>query len=136
MKGIEEVYSGKKLVAVVYRSNIPVEGVKFLTPPDNHFQIGLHSRQKGLQLPPHVHKTNNSLKVDSMQEVLYVVEGKIRVNLYSQKGQLLKRKTLSSGDSILLASQGHGVDFLENSRIFEVKQGPYLGAAQAKVYFK
>lgn len=136
MKGVEEVYLDKKLIAIVFRKNIKVGNVKFLTPENNNFQIGIHSRPKSLKLPPHIHKIDKNIKIDSVQEMLYLVSGKIRVNLYSRTGGVFSKKILTPGDSILLISEGHGVDFLEDSRIFEVKQGPYMGALNAKIYFK
>lgn len=135
MKGVEEVLIKDKLVAVIYRKNIPVEGVKFLTRDENSFQVGIHNRKKGVNLSPHIHRIDKPVVIDSIQEILYVVEGRIRVTLYSDKGKVIKRKTLTSGDSILFISGGHGVNFLENSRIFEVKQGPYPGATHAKLFF-
>ena len=136
MKGIEEVFSKDKLVAIIYRKDIPVDGVRFLTDDNNPFQIGIHSRSKGIKLSPHIHKVDHSLVINSIQELLYVVSGKIRVTLYNYKGEIVGRKILTDGDSILFISEGHGVDFLENSRIFEIKQGPYPGITHAKIFFK
>lgn len=136
MKGIEEVFSKDKLVAIIYRKDIPVDGVRFLTDDNNPFQIGIHSRLKGIKLSPHIHKVDHSFVINSIQELLYVVSGKIRVTFYSHKGEIVGRKILTDGDSVLFISEGHGVDFLENSRIFEIKQGPYPGITHAKIFFK
>ncbi len=136
MKGVEKVFSKDKLVAVIYRSNIPVKGVKFLTGDGNPLQVGIHQREKGVRLSPHIHKLDNPITINSIQEILYVVEGKIKVTLYNDKGIVLKTKLLGRGDSILFVSGGHGVDFLESSRIFEVKQGPYPGVTHAKIFLK
>jgi len=134
MKNVENVLDGEKLIAIVFRKNIKIEGVKFLTSESNSFQIGIHSRKKGVSLPPHVHKLEKPLIVKSVQEILYVVSGRVKVSLFGSKGKKIKTKTLSSGDSILLVSGGHGVDFIENSRIYEVKQGPYPGTTKAKAF--
>lgn len=136
MKGVEKIFSKKKLIAVVYRKNIHVEGVKFLTEESNPFQIGLHSQEKGVKLTPHMHKLEKDLTITKIQEILFLVGGKIRVNLFDKNGHKITRKILTSGDSILLMDEGHGVDFLENSRIFEIKQGPYPGATNAKIFLK
>ncbi len=136
MKGLEKVLLKGKLVAIIYRKDIPVDGVKFLTEESNPFQIGLHNQQKGVKLSPHMHKISQPIIVNEIQELLYVVSGKIRITLYDSKGEKIAKKTLTDGDSILLLSQGHGVDFLETSKIFEVKQGPYPGTANAKLYFE
>jgi hypothetical protein len=39
---------------------------------------------------------------------------------------------MNMGDTILLIAGGHGFDILEDSKIIEVKQGPYEGAEQDK----
>lgn len=134
MKNVEKVTDGEKLIAVIFRKNIKVDGVKFLTEEFNVFQVGIHSRKKGTNLPPHLHKIEKPLIIKSIQEILYIVSGKVKVSLYGAKGKKIKSKTLISGDSILLVSGGHGVEFLENSRVFEVKQGPYPGATKAKAF--
>lgn len=136
MKGVEKITHTKKLVALIIRNNIQVQGVKFFTEEKNPFQVGLHQRLKGVKIKPHLHKIDKPLTVKSVQEILFLVEGKIKVTIYTKTGQVISRKVLRSGDSILFLSHGHGVDFLENSKIFEVKQGPYPGAKYAKLYFK
>lgn len=136
MKGVEDVYSDNKLIAAVYRKNIPVEEIKFLTNDENLFQVGIHNRKIGISLSPHIHKIKKPIVINSIQEILYVVKGKIRVTLYNDEGKVIKRKILTNGDSILFISGGHGVDFIKNSRIFEVKQGPYAGVTHAKFFFK
>lgn len=134
MKNAGKILNGKTLIAVIFRKNIKVEGVKFLTEEANPFQVGIHNRQKGTHLAPHVHRIEKPLIINSIQEILYVIEGKIRVSLYSTKGKKIASRVLASGDSILLVSGGHGLDFIENSRIFEVKQGPYPGFDHAKSF--
>lgn len=134
MKNIEKVKEGKKIIAFIFRKNLTVDGIKFLTDKSNPFQVGIHSRKKDTSLPPHVHKIEKPLTIKSIQEILYIVSGKVNVSLYGTNGKKIKSKTLLSGDSILLVSGGHGVEFLESSRIFEVKQGPYPGTTKAKAF--
>jgi hypothetical protein len=40
---------------------------------------------------------------------------------------------LCAGDIVLLASGGHGFEVLEDTKIVEVKQGPYDGKSKDKV---
>lgn len=135
MKNVEKVENYGKLIAMIFRSNIKVESVKFLTGVESPFQIGIHDRKRGVNLPPHTHRIDKPIHIKSIQEILYVVDGKVRVTLLTEKGKRITNKTLSKGDSILLVSGGHGVDFLEDARIFEVKQGPYPGPSKAKSFF-
>lgn len=134
MNGVENIHSGKKLIAVVFRNSIKVSGVKFFTESKNPFQIGIHQRPKGLSLAPHVHKLDRPLIINTIQEILLVQKGKIKITFYTTKGKLITAKILDLGDSVLLIDGGHGVEFLADSRVFEVKQGPYPGSQSAKIY--
>lgn len=136
MTGVEKVYQNKKLLALIFRSLIRVDGVKFLTEDANDLQVGIHNRQKGIKLAPHVHKFTNPSVVSTIQELLLVLNGRIRVNLYTSQGMFVLKKILKTGDSILLIRGGHGVDFLEDARVFEVKQGPFSATIHKKIYFK
>lgn len=136
VKGLEKIFFSKKLIAIVFRKSININGVRFFTDEKNPFQVGIHNHDKNVSLMPHFHKIKKPLSIKTIQEILFVLEGKILVTLYTKGAKVISKKTLSKGDSILLISQGHGVKFLEKSRIFEVKQGPYPGQKHAKEYFK
>lgn len=136
MKGVEGVFKGKKLVAIVFHKNLQVKDIEFFTDNDNPLQIGAHNRKKGTKLTPHVHIINAPITVNSVQEWLLVQKGQILVVMYTEKGKVIDKKTLSTGDSILLMEGGHGVEFLKNSRIFEIKQGPYVGVVHSKIFIK
>jgi len=136
MKGVEKIYKGKKLIAIIFRNYIKVDGLNFFTENDNFFQIGAHNRKKGLKLKPHIHNVEEPLIINKVQEWILVQEGKIRVTLYTKKGDVIIKKILSRGDSILLIDEGHGVDFVEDSKLFEIKQGPFpKDGINAKIFF-
>jgi len=135
MKGVEPVLFKGKNIAIIFRRALPLSGVKFFTQEDNFFQVGLHQRAKGVKLAPHVHRMTRPINVTSIQEVLLVQDGKIRLTLYTPKGKKLMAKILQKGDSVLLMGAGHGVEFLAPTRLFEIKQGPYPGVTNAKIYF-
>jgi hypothetical protein len=63
-----------------------------------------------------------------------MLEGKVKIEVYNDEGEMLKTLTLQAGDAILLASGGHRVKVLEDAKIIEVKQGPYAGFVD-KDYF-
>ena len=134
MNGVEEITYQGKVLAKVFRGNQVEDGVQFFTSQDNPFQVGMHSRKKGVSLTPHIHVLEKPLVVDVIQEILFVQSGKIRLTLYTDQGKVIERKTLATGDSVLLLSGAHGVDILEDAKIFEVKQGPYPGVKHAKIY--
>lgn len=133
MSSLETVKSGRLTIAIIIRSNIKIKGVKFFTPPSYPFQIGFHNRPKNIKLKPHLHPIHNFF-IKSSQEVLYLLNGKIKVDLYDENKKFLVAKILKTGDSILFVGGGHGIKFLEASRIFEIKQGPYVGDVKAKIF--
>jgi mannose-6-phosphate isomerase-like protein (cupin superfamily) len=133
-RGIEPIKYHKKDVACVYRNSIAVKGIRFLTLPDNPFQIGIHDRKEKTKLPAHIHNCPTPIAVPEIQEVLFVIRGKVRVTILSESNKPIAKKLLSAGDAILLMSQAHQVEFLGNARVFEIKQGPYPGDGHAKKY--
>jgi hypothetical protein len=82
------------------------------------------NHKAGKKIDAHVH---NPVKreVTSTQEVLFIKTGKIRVDFYTQKTDYIKSDILVSGDIILLASGGHGFEIIEDTEMYEVKQGPF-----------
>ena len=83
------------------------------------------NRPKEYSIKPHVHY-QIPRTVNTLQEVLFIKTGKIRVDFYDDNKRYLYSKILSRGDFIILISAGHGFFMLEESEIIEVKQGPYL----------
>lgn len=136
MRGLENIFYNKKIIATIYRRYLSVKGLKFFTDLSNFFQIGIHERTKGVSLIPHIHKLDKPLSINTIQEVLFVQHGRIRIKFYTSSGDLITKKILKTGDCVLLISDGHGVDFLEDSRVLEIKQGPYPGSAHAKIHLK
>ena len=59
----------------------------------------------------------------------------IRVDFYDDNQQYIESYIVRSGDIVILKGGGHGFKVLERADIFEVKQGPYLGA-QDKMRFE
>ena len=90
-------------------------------------------RKKNHKIPPHTH---NKVKreVSLTQEVIFVKSGKVRVDYYDGDMNYLESKTLYQGDVVLLAGGGHGFQMLEDSEMIEVKQGPYSGDQDKKIF--
>ena len=61
------------------------------------------------------------------QETLFVKRGRVRVDFYTDDKAYIASRELKTGDVVLLASGGHGFEFLEETEMIEVKQGPYCG---------
>ena len=91
-------------------------------------------RDKGTKIAPHVHNLV-SRHVLYTQEVLFIREGRVKVNLYSSARQFIGSHILESGDVILLCGGGHSFEMMEETSMIEVKQGPYAGEAD-KIRFE
>ncbi len=126
MSQVETVEFGGKIMAIILRRDVESESVRFYTPPDFSQQLGLLVHPKGKVIRPHVHRLI-AREVTVTQEVLIIQKGKIELDLYDEKGTKTKTCVLSEGDTVLLAHGGHGLRVLEDARIIEVKQGPYVG---------
>lgn len=136
MNYTEEVRAGKTLIAIIIREPVEVDGVSFFTGELNPFQVGIQHREGGTTLDPHIHKIDSPLTIKEVQELLHVIYGKIKVNLFDKRGGFIKSKILLAGDSILLCAGGHGVKFLLKSKVLIIKQGPFEGTRHDKIYLR
>ena len=133
MKNPSEIVKDGKIQAILVRGKSSGRGSAFFTPDDFSQQLGLLVHPKGRVVERHRHKPGRGSIVRT-QEVLVVLEGKMRVDLFDDAGEKLKSVVLKAGDSILLARGGHKVTFLEKARILAVKQGPFGGPEEKEFY--
>jgi hypothetical protein len=131
----ENIEDNGKLIALILHDIYNKEGATFLTTPDNSFQLGVHVHKKEDMIKPHIHK-NSIKKIKDVQEVLHISYGKVEAIFYNDFGKEIVKKILKKGDTILLISGGHGFKFLEDSKMIEVKQGPYRGTENDKIRFE
>ncbi len=122
-------------VALIIRANHPIKDLEFFTNENNPLQVGIHQKKTGVSLQPHIHLSNTKV-ISEIQEVLYIIEGKVKATYYTIDGDTIDTVILKKGDSLIHFKMGHGFEILENARIFEVKQGPYPGTQHAKIYLK
>lgn len=125
---IEEVRTGEQLLAIIVRAAFDKPGISFFTPDEFSQQLAYMRHPAGKVIEPHVH---NSVprEVQYTQEVLFIRRGLLRVDFYSGERTYLFSRMLAAGDTILLASGGHGFEVIEEIEMLEVKQGPYAGEA-------
>ena len=129
---IERIEHNGQLFALIMRANYESEGVNFITSAESSLQLGLLTHKQGSIIKPHVHK-NFPKTITTDQEVLHIQSGKVEAEFYESKAEKIASTVLDSGDTILLLSGGHGFNILEDSKIIEVKQGPYGGVEKDKV---
>lgn len=99
-------------------------GSNFLTHPSLPNQIGSIIHKKNHEIKPHIH-FRNLRKIEYTSEVLIILKGKIRVDLYNNRKKYLFSKIVKKGEILLLIKGAHGFKALSDIELIEVKQGPY-----------
>lgn len=130
----EKVEHSGRVMAIVLRKGLEIEGIKFFTPDSYPFQLGVMVHEAGGEIKPHVHKPARRV-INETQEMIRVDFGKVDVDFYTDDGEKVRTVRLSEGDTILFVSGGHGFRFPEKARMTEVKQGPYGGKDEDKMVF-
>lgn len=126
-----KIFSDKnKILAILLRPDEIAGERVFVTPEEFPMQVGVHTRKKGSAIPPHVHIPFENLKNLDVQEMFYVMTGKVKVTLYNE-GKIFETVMLGQGD-LFIMNCGHGIEFSEDSKFFEIKQGPYRGMTGEK----
>jgi hypothetical protein len=135
MQGVEFVREGEKLYAIVVRAKASsADKYNFLTDNAQPLQLGMSFYKAGEIIKNHAHLPRD-IRVDRVQEVLVISEGKTRLTLFDDDRKKLTDLVLTGGDIVLLAAGGHGLEVLEDMKLVEVKQGPYDGHTKDKVQF-
>lgn len=123
-----------QIVAIFHKVDEWKEGLDFLTDNEAFIQAGTWLYQKDKDLRPHEHIINNR-SVERTQEVIVVVSGKLRVDLYDDNRKVFHQEELSAGDIGIILKAGHGYHIMEdNTRIVEAKNGPFICVEKDKVF--
>jgi mannose-6-phosphate isomerase-like protein (cupin superfamily) len=122
----EDIVIDGRLCAMIVRKADNERGIQFFTPNEFSQQLALMSYSAGKVIPAHTHNAVRR-EVFYTQEALFIREGKLRVDFYSEQQEYHTSRVLGAGDVILLIRGGHGFEVLEDLNMVEVKQGPYVG---------
>lgn len=123
---IERILHNDELLAIIVRAAFNDPGISFFTENDLSQQLAFMRHPSGKKIQPHVHNPVPR-EVHYTQEVLFIRKGILRVDFYTSSQQYLESRLLNAGDTILLATGGHGFEVIEEIEMIEVKQGPYAG---------
>jgi hypothetical protein len=123
---IEHITHNNQILAIIIKHDYTNQGITFFTPDDFSQQLAYMNHPKGKTIQPHVH---NIVKREVLytKEVLVIKKGKIRTDFYTDEQEYICSRSLETGDIILLAAGGHGFEMLEDTEMYEIKQGPYAG---------
>ncbi len=131
--GVETIeYGGVKYAEIIW-GDTRVEETRFFSPPSSSLQFGLLAHKAGFVEPPHYHKAV-ARTITDLQQMFVVQRGVVAVQLYSDKGRLLREVILRPGDAIALIHGIHAIHVLEDMQCISVKQGPFLGTEHDKMF--
>ena len=118
----------------IIRSVYSPKTTEFFTPDNYSQQLGIIKYAKNGTIKPHYHN-KVAREVFYTQEVLVIRKGKVKVTLFGTESlNYLTSVILNQGDTILLATGGHGFEMLEDTEMLEIKQGPYNGIENDKTH--
>ena len=123
---VERIFWKDKCLAYIIRAYFLPERTTFLTPNDYKQQVGFIVYPAGGEIQRHVHRPLERHLVGT-SEVLIIRQGCCEVDLYNDELQLVATRELKEGDVMLMVGGGHGFRMLDDTVLFEVKQGPYTG---------
>ena len=126
---------GGKLFCILYKESDWVKGLNFITRDEDFIQAGSWWYDAGKILDSHTH---NEFPRTAMrtQESIYVVQGSMKVKLFTEQHEYIEEYTMYKGDLAVFTYGGHGYEILENdTKIIETKNGPFVGVEKDKVKF-
>lgn len=133
---MQNIFDGDNLIAKIQRANEISPGLSFLTDDSEYLQVGTWRYDSGKSLDNHFHNKVDRFS-DLTCECVCVLEGRLEVRIYSQSKQLLSTEVLQRGDFAVFLRGGHGYTVLEDdTRILEVKNGPFVGVDADKTRFQ
>lgn len=125
-------YNGIRYAEIIW-GDTEVETTTFFSPAESSFQFGLLAHKAGFKEPAHYHKPITKTITD-LQQMFVVQKGIVEVLLYTDDGTLLKKVILKKNDAIVLIHGIHAINVIEDMQCISVKQGPYLGMENDKIF--
>ena len=123
---MERITHQNSLFAIIVRAEFQQPGITFFTENELSQQLAYMRHPSGKIIQPHIHNPAPR-EVHYTQEVLFIRRGVLRVDFYDSTQEYIESRLLKAGDTILLATGGHGFEVIEEVEMLEVKQGPYAG---------
>ena len=120
--------SGKtdNLACVIRGQTWPV-GFSMHTDASAFVQVATWQYQSGKTLQAHAHRSAPRVSAHT-QEVVYVVRGSLKADIFDVDDTLVETVLLHGGDCLIVYCGGHGYSIVEDgTRVLEVKNGPYPG---------
>lgn len=131
---IERVVINGKLRALIVRSTVSYSGHQFISDLNEPLQIGFVQYEEGQKVERHYHPDIKRV-IHENQEVLYVQQGGGVITIYDDAGNVAGERQFAAGDLVAFIHGGHKLEFFKETRVIQVKQGPYVGPERDKIYY-
>lgn len=116
--------------------NLDTPGRENISPSEESLQVAFISLAKGKTFVPHKHLIHDR-NMPMAQESWVVINGKVEVTYYDINDEILQKVTLNKGECTITYRGGHNYLALEeNTHVYELKTGPYLGQIYDKEFIK
>ena len=125
-------YNGVRYAEIIW-ADTKVEQSTFFSPSESSFQFGLLAHKAGFVEPAHYHKPIPRM-IEDLQQMFVAQCGVVAVQLFSDGGQFLREIRMHAGDAIVLIHGAHAIRVIEDMQCISIKQGPFLGSEQDKVF--
>jgi len=130
---VEQLDSAGSPICFIYRVAALPQQTTFPTGPELTLQAGFVVHERGHEIPRHIH-TQTDRQLTRTAEVLMVVRGRCEVDVFDEDRAFVATRELQQGDVLVMVRGGHGFRMLEDTVLFEVKQGPYFGAGEKELF--
>lgn len=130
---VEHVMWNGQHIATIIRARFLPNSTTFVTPDGFYQQAGFVVYPKDGEIKRHMHVALQRHLVGT-PETLIVRKGKLYADLYGFDKDLVKSVLLNEGDIILLIGGGHGFRCIEDTVLFELKQGPFTGLREKEIF--
>lgn len=124
---VETIEWDGRPLAFVLRAGDEPDATAWITPPELELQLGQVVGRAGDEVTRHAHRPVER-RLTRTAEVVVVQQGRCLLDLYAPDHELVATRELVAGDAVLLVAGGHGFRMLDDTRLLDVKQGPYAGA--------
>ena len=130
---IKSKVSGEVL-HIIFRMSDFRDGRIDIIEPHNHLQCAAMAFPAGQAFRPHKHIYKKGPESIIAQESWVVIAGRVMCVYYDIDNTIIATEILEAGDASFTLSGGHTYRIIDDAFIYEMKIGPYDGAASDKEF--
>lgn len=130
---VRQIVAHGRVHALVVHARARPEATAFVSDPADAFQLGVCVYTAGHEVPRHTHRPVERA-ITSTSEALVVRSGRCELSVYDDAEALVATVTLEAGDAAVLLCGGHGFRMLEDTVLIDIKQGPYAGPDEKRLF--